>query len=254
MTAKRIAIVSDLHCGHINGIADPKRQRSEDSEGCWKLLRRFCRMYGPFHAVMVGGDTIEGKGGFNRGVELTFPDMMDQSNIAIAVLDSIPVVKKAPWYFAGGTPCHTGIGEDFERIVAGSFGSVVTDIAWAHVAGIRARMRHKVSRAKNNMAAQIDTHIRRVGAGLEPQADILLYGHLHTYRMESQSINGRAITAMTLPALQGHTNYGGRQCEGDVSIGCVCLVVEKNVISAIYPHIASLAYDTWGNAAKKGLL
>jgi hypothetical protein len=245
----KIAVLGDMHCGHLNGIAAPKDQRTEDAEGLWKLFCRFCKLHGPFDHVLLTGDLIDGKAGRNGGVELITTDQMDQADIAIRVLDKLPVKAGATWHLAAGTPYHTGMSEDFERIVAGSFAMARAAVVWAELAGKLFRVRHKLNRAMNNLYKQIENHQRRVGGGREPIADFLLFGHLHCYRRESQRILGRTVTAMSCPTLQGRTDFGGRQCDGDVDCGALCIEIDdRTKQAAIHEHVVPLCVDTWGKA------
>ena len=249
----RIAVYSDLHCGHINSIAVPKDQQSEDSQGCWRVFSKFNKLYGPFDAVMLMGDLIDGAAGKNRGVELTTTDQSKQADMAIRVLDTVPLRRGAKWYAAAGTPYHGGMAEDFERLVASSFGAEYGAVVWANVGGCLFRMRHKINRAMNNIARQIDTHVQRIGSGREPQADAMLFGHLHYYGIRGESVNGKQVLAINCPSLQGQTDFGSRQCDGDVDIGCLALDVDGGRISAVHPHIVPLGVDTWAKAKKSGL-
>ena len=250
----RIGVFGDLHCGHINGIAPPSHQQSEDSQGCWKLLRKFCDTYGPFGAVFVMGDVIDGKASRNGGVELITTDQSRQADIAIMVLDSIPTTKRAKWFQVSGTPYHGGTSEDFERLVASSFGAEYGAVVWPEVDGCRFRLRHKINRAMNNLYKQMDTHVRRVGSGREKLADAILFGHLHVHNEASRSVQGRALHAISCPSLQGMTDFGGRQCDGDVDMGCLALDVHRGKITAVHKHVAPLGVDTWANAQGLGLI
>jgi len=250
----RIAVYSDLHCGHINAIAPTLHQVSEDSHGCWKLFKKFNRKYGPFDAVLILGDVIDGKAGRNGGVELVTTDQSKQADIAIQVLDQVPVKKGAKWYQVGGTPYHGGMSEDFERLVASSFGAEYGAVVWPEIGGVRFRMRHKINRAMNNLNKQIGIHQRRLGSGREKQADCMLFGHLHTYAQRQEACNGKPMYAISCPALQGVTDFGSRQCDGDVDIGCLAIDVEKGSIASIHEHITPLGVDTWGTAKSLGLL
>jgi hypothetical protein len=247
---QRIAVYGDMHCGHINAIAAPKDQQSEDSQGCWKTFLKFNKLHGPFDAVLLMGDLIEGAGGKNRGVELTTTDQSKQADMAIRVLDEVPLKAGAKWYAAAGTPYHGGIAEDFERIVASSLKAEYGAVMWAKVGGCLFRMRHKIGRAMNNLTKQIDIHAQRVGGGREPLADALLFGHLHYFGTRSESIAGKTIVAINCPALQGQTDFGSRQCDGDVDIGCVAIDVEGGKITGIHPHIVELGVDTWQSAKR----
>jgi hypothetical protein len=249
----RVAVIGDMHCGHLTGIAPPNKQHTEDAEGLWRLFVKFNKKYGPFDAVFVMGDTIDGKGQRSGGVELITTDCMEQADIAISVLDKLNVRPGCKWFFTGGTPYHTGNEEDFERIVVSSFKGEHGDVVWPVLGKHRFRLRHKINRAMNNLEKQMDIHCGRVGGGREPQADMLLFGHLHQHKTAHRCVGGKDMAAVMCPAMQGHTGYGGRQCDSDVDIGMLCLTVTDAGIT-INKHIAPLGYDTWGGAKMRGMI
>ena len=253
MKTTKIAILGDMHCGHINAIAHPKDQASEDAQGLWKLYKSFCKRHGPFDGVILTGDLIDGRAGRNGGVELLTTDQMNQADMAIRVLDELPVRKGAPWWLASGTPYHAGTDEDFERLVASSFGASRSAVVWAEIGGLVIRARHKINRAMNNLVKQVETHVRRIGSGREPQADYMLFGHLHCHKTHTEMLNGKPITAVCCPTLQGETDFGSRQCDGDVDLGAMCLEI-GGVTPVLHRHIVPLGVDTWAKAEAAQML
>jgi hypothetical protein len=253
MPNPKIAVLGDLHCGHINAIAPPRHQQSEDSQGCFKILQSFGKRHGPFDYVFLMGDMIDGKGGKNAGVELITTDCSKQADIAIQVLETLPVTKNAKWFAAAGTPYHGGVSEDFERLVASSFGATYSAVTYADVGGYRFRLRHKLNRAMNNLRKQIDLHLQRVGGHRERLVDMLLFGHLHEHAVHHENHGGKRITAVSCPTLQGQTDFGSRQCDGDVDIGCLAIDVTKAGLN-ITSHVVPLSEDTWGYAKSQGMI
>lgn len=246
-------ILGDFHTGHCNGWTPRRKVDTVDADGIDKLTRKFFKRTGPYDVVLSTGDLIDGKAGRNAGVELLTTDMSVQRDWAIELLDSIPVTKRCKWFFAAGTRYHGGESEDFERDIANCFGGLYGPVVWVDTPVV-IRMRHHINRAMNCLVKQRDIHMARVGYGTETLADMLLYGHLHEHRTELWEAGGRVRYAMVAPSLQGMTDFGGRRCDGNVHIGCMCCEIDKNGVHSFQKSIVQLGRDTWGMAKEQGAI
>ena len=93
---KKIAVVSDFHCGHAVGLTPPewnhrgeKVKFSSIRQECWDFFSSQAKKYGPFDVVIDNGDNIDGKGTKAEGVEIIFPDRMEQAEMAVRCLNTL---------------------------------------------------------------------------------------------------------------------------------------------------------------------
>jgi len=247
--AKRILIVSDLHCGHRVGLTPPGWQYAEGSEWrdkwraiqaeAWNWWKTTIRRLGPFYAVFAIGDLIDGPGKKSGGTEQLSTDRHEQVDMAIAALR---ITKATRWAFAWGTPYHVGIEEDWERDVANYFeaqpGSVLVesgDHPFPRVDGVQFDLKHhplsnpgREWTKANGLEPERITSLVWANENCRPNADIIVRGHVHTYRhLDGFSQGtGRRWDVATLPALQGMgSKYGARRCSKVVNYGLVCVDV-----------------------------
>jgi len=231
---KKILILSDTHCGHKWGLAHQSDCVNKEQRRAWRHFREGIQKYKPFDAVFVNGDAIEGNSKKNGGVELITTDRLEQSNMAMRVLnyvrDSSP---KSHWAFTRGTPYHTGNEEDFEDIIAKEFGAKIDDSLLVRIGGVTFDLKHKVGSAslphgRSSSPARdvVLSMLKEVKEG-RPKADVFLRSHVHYYSLV-EVMNRIAITT---PALQINSGYGQRQCSGMTDWGfLVCEVENGNVL------------------------
>ena len=76
---KRIAVISDLHCGHVVGLTPPRWQSAVGLVGekiaamqktLWDLYTEEMDAIKPIDVLIVNGDCIDGKGKRSGSTEL----------------------------------------------------------------------------------------------------------------------------------------------------------------------------------------
>lgn len=188
----------------------------------WAFFMSALKEIGPVDHLIFNGDLTDGSGKKNGGLELTVSDPLEQAEVATAIGKIISpknaVVMK-------GTPYHvkTSEGSNIEQLVADKMGCELLDSAKIQINQTIFNVRHKIGRS--GIPHGQNTPIARarlwdllwsewVG---EPKSHVLIRSHVHYHAY----CGGPGWIGMTLPALQGHTEYGGTQCEGIVHFGLV---------------------------------
>lgn len=238
---KKIAIVSDMHCGSIVGLTPPEWSADQIHEKhahvrkeCWEFYVDNANELGPFDIVLANGDLIEGKGLRSEGVEVMVPDRTEQAKMATRCLTQImaPDTKLIMTY---GTDYHTGAGEDFERIVADTLeAESIGAVAHFEAEGITFEAKHHIGMSQvphtRHTAVARDRlwNVLWSERGQMPRAQVLIRSHVHYY----QYAGGPDWVAMTTPALQGFgTRYGARRMSGLVDFGFIVFTVDNGRFS-----------------------
>ncbi len=236
---KRLAVISDLHCGSRSGLTPPAWQWREDTiyhdrKKYAEMQRRVWEWYtaemaalGPIDCLVVNGDAIDGKGERSGGTELLEADRHEQ---AIMAAECIAQARARQIVIVRGTPYHTGREEDFETVLAEICGAgKVGDHEWIDCEGVIFDFKHKVGsstiphgRITPLLKAQLWNALW-AEKGLQPRSDVLVRSHVH-YFIESTD-DSRQV--MATPALQGWTKYGGKECEGTTTMGFVRFDCDK---------------------------
>lgn len=229
----RIVAISDLHCGHENGMVDEERldHANDFQKELFKWFVNQISLIGSPDIVIANGDLIDGRQDKSGGSELIVSDRLIQAEMASNVLKMFNAKK---YYITRGTPYHTGKLEEFENLTA--------KLLNAEFIGEELRLvvnktlvyaRHKVgnavlpysyftSPARNLMFDSIKNAHKENPMNI----GIALYAHVHRF---SQSINSFGQTAITMPAMQGYSKYGGRECDGiGINIGFLVIDVFDN--------------------------
>lgn len=229
----RIVAISDLHCGHENGMVD--EQRLDHANNFQKeLFGWFVSQISkikPIDLVIANGDLIDGRQDKSGGSELIVSDRLIQAEMAANIINMFGSNKV---YIARGTPYHTGKLEEFENLTA--------RLCNAEYIGEEIRLlvnqtliyaRHKIGNsslpysyftapARNLMFDSVKNSHKENPKNI----DIALYAHVHRF---SQSINGYGQTAITMPAMQGYSKYGARECDGiGINLGFLVIDIEEN--------------------------
>ena len=200
----RVALVSDLHCGSIFGLAPESFRTSDDriyqlNPGqrflleVWKHAISAIKKIRP-DAIIVNGDVIDGMQHAQRGTELTLPLLFDQRGAAIELLK--PLAKLAPMYFVQGTEYHDckagasveSVAEDLHAVRytglgTGKFSKEVLDL---DIDGVVLNVAHGISVAVGFYRA---TPLDREGIwsalagkeGKSPRADAVIRAHAHSF-------------------------------------------------------------------------
>jgi hypothetical protein len=242
---KRVLALGDLHCGARTGLTPPEWWESEHTETgrvqreTWGWFERQVRYLGPFDALLVGGDSLDGTGRKSGGTELLTTDRVEQCRIAAACIRAIPCQGKT--VIVHGTPYHTGQDEDWEEVLAEMVGaSAVGGHEWVDVNGTTFDLKHKVGSSQVPWGRHTAVARERVQNILwnsidgAPRADVILRWHVHYFAY----CGGPGWLAMTMPALQAPgSKFGVRQCSGIIDYGFITFDVEDNGSYTWTPHI-----------------
>jgi hypothetical protein len=245
---KRVAILSDTHCGHLAGLTPPEYQieLTKDDQRrnklaliqteLWNEFTRIVAENQPYDITVFNGDAIEGKGTKTGGTELGSSDRKVQTDMAARVIETVgaPVVR-----MTYGTPYHVGNEEDWEDIVAEKVGAKIGSHEWLEINGVILDVKHRVSSSViphgrlTALAREVLWNRLWHSRGLQPKADILIRSHVHYY--EEMVHDG--CRAVTTPSLQGMgSKFGARMCSGTVDFGLITLDVYKDGHYIWTPH------------------
>lgn len=255
---KRILVISDTHCGHMAGLTPPGWQLPSDAASLvrskfadwerrtWDWFADAIDRARPFDALVWNGDILDGKGERSGGTELIMSDRLDQIAIARAIFDHIAPPRAR---FVYGTPYHVGREEDWERVLADELDVHIGSHDWIEAEGVTIDCKHKAS-------GSVIPHGRHTGPSrarlwnqlwsereMQPKSQIIVRSHVHYYDFSGDA---RGV-AITTPALQGWTKYGGKECEGTVDYGFVTIDCEGGEYSW-KPHLMDLRWSaskTW---------
>lgn len=259
MKAKKILVLSDLHCGHRAGLTPPswspktansaprgaqKNARARDT--LWEWFRKNYKKRGPYDAAIVNGDAIEGQGWRSGGTELITSDREEQVDIAADILRGIaPKI-----YMTYGTGYHAGQEEDWENILALRIGAKKIEAEGHYtINGLSIAAKHHI--ANTSVPNSRHTALNRASVRnllwhereQQPLADIIIRSHVHRWSYCGDS----RFMAFTTPALQGlGSKYGARRCDGmPVDFGFVVLTIrgkhDYDVDPVIMPMTAQRA-------------
>jgi len=254
--SKKIAVLSDFHCGHRVGLTPTGWLPEKDENGeiplwaqinkaHWTWYAREIARNGPYDIIFVNGDLVDGKGKKSGSTELLAPDMEDQADMATKIIRMVPKTKNCKIVITRGTPYHVSSsdGEDWENVIAERVGATVTDHAWIEVEGIVFDLKHHPAGssglphgrhtgvAKDRLWNQI-----LAAEGEQTKADVVIRSHVHYHNFAG----GPDWIAMTTPALQGAgSKFGARRCSGKVDFGFITFTVDKGTFSW-KQHIAKL--------------
>ena len=248
MPKKRVLIVSDLHTGHLVGLTPPSRhatlaksaspaQKKLEAvrQELWRLFALEVKALGEIHTLIVNGDAVDGDGGRSGGIELLMTDMQDQCD---AAAECLKFVKAKKVYMTFGTPYHTGVNTDWERVILNE----VKQSKYTEEADIKSHLYLDVNGCvfdcKHKVGSSGIPHGRRTAlereklwaglwrdAGVNPDVDVLVRSHVHY----AGFCGAPGYLLLTTPALQGlGSRYGARQCSGIVNWGMTVFDVEES--------------------------
>ncbi len=256
---KRIAVVSDLHCGSIYGLLPPRFQIYDESikeqnSGqrylfeCWQDYCDRARTFEP-HAVIVNGDVVDGPQRKNQGSELSLISPDDQVRAAIDTLGLLRrKCPKAKFFFTQGTPYHVGEWNGHEEAIAAAIGAeeyksvgtgrLCREILWLELGGVIVEAAHHISVAQGfYRLTPLDREMQWSALSAKdstkgvPKADLLIRSHVHHFSYgEHASKQG-----LTTPCWQLQTRY-----------------MRKNSVGRMLPDIGGLFIEVDGQAKKRG--
>lgn len=258
---KRVAIISDLHCGHKAGLTPPSWQSAADEDKAhpdhklavyaaklWDWYDAEVKATGAVDLLVVNGDAIDGKGERSGGSEQLTTDREEQVMMAEK---AIRLWKARQTLLVYGTAYHTGKEEDWERVLANNLGSHIGSHEWANVDGVVFDFKHHIGSSSiphgRYTAAARDRLWNSIWADedLQPQSDIVIRSHVHYHAvsMDWSPARKQYRMAMTTPPLQGMgTKYGARRCSGIVHYGFLTFTVDKGIASCPQVHAPSLGF------------
>lgn len=247
---KRIAVISDLHCGHRAGLTPPGYWYTEGSsttrDNFAKIQRALWKWYAeevakcqPVDLLVVNGDAIDGKAERSGGTELITADRDEQIEMAE---EAIKLWNAKQVIIIEGTPYHTGKEESWEAVLAEKIGAYHFGAhEWVDVDGVIFDFRHKIGSSSipngRFTASQRASLWNALWAerGIQPKAKILIRSHVHyfTAGQDSQRLS------ITTPALQTHSKFGSREIDGTNDIGFLTFDVDKGQYSW-YTHMCDM--------------
>lgn len=262
MKFKRIAFVTDTHCGHQFGLTPTEWQWQPNHKSADSLIRRRnkCAIYQqqswdwyakmlkrlqPIDYCICGGDMVDGAGKKSGGSEQISTDGNVQIAMACAAIREVRAKHIVMVY---GSCYHVAAGDggtDYEDIIAHEVGAQkIGSHEWIDVYGNTIDVRHKTGRSsiphgKGTLLSKEwlwsalwhDTE-------LAPKSNIILRGHVHYPYEVSDPAMG--YTAIIGPALQWSSKYGARECLGVVSVGFVTFDIYEDGHYTHEFHIAKL--------------
>lgn len=228
---KHGVIISDLHCGHHFGLCPSGygQKESEDidrekvrlwQEKTWDWYSHKAREIGHIDRLVINGDAIEGNGIRSGATELYEADRTKQAEIAEVCarqfsFDAATVIR--------GTDSHTGDAEAFEDILAKNLGTRAQDHAWLKYAGCTIDFKHHCGGSGTPggvppaLTRDAVWNLLWAEHEMQPRATVFIRSHLHAFHAVVED----NFTAITTPALQGWTKYGGRRMSKTISYGLV---------------------------------
>ena len=245
---KRVAIIADMHCGHVSGLTPPEYQLTPygDSVLNPKIYEYQQQAWAAYEAdvlalrengvdcLIVNGDAIDGRGPRAGGNETMHLDRIIQAEIATRCIE---IWNARKVFLIRGTPYHTGDLEQWEDVIAKRLrdrGAEVKigDHDWIDVNGFVFDCKHKIGGSQiphgrwTAGARQVLWSALWSEAGLTPRSDMVVRSHVHYHIVGSMCVGEKKRYFMTTPCLQGWTRYGGQQCSGLVDWGFLAFDID----------------------------
>ena len=230
---ERAVFIGDLHSGARSGLTPPewqwpldstdptRRKYAEMQSKIWGFYVDTLKSLQPINCLVINGDAIDGKGARSGGTELLEADRVIQCQMAA---ECIRQAKAKKILMVRGTPYHVGAEDDFETEIASLVGAdKIGDHEWLDCGGVIFDIKHKVGSSSiphgRNTAPQRAALWNMFWAerGIQPKAKVFIRSHVHYHTFSGDAWR----LVMTLPALQGWTKYGSKECEGTTDIGIV---------------------------------
>jgi len=233
MSAKRVFVGGDLHCGHRSGLTPPRWQVSARrerfgkfrhiQEEAWNWFAQEVKSLGRIDAAFWLGDMIDGRGERSGGTELIVTDRDEQCEMAEEI---VAFVNAKANVFIRGTVYHVGEEEDWENIIARAFNELAKDHEWPSINGVVFDLKHHV--AGSQVPYGRATPLKRDAvwnviwneADYQPRAQIYIRAHTHAHEGSMWMAGARQKWAFIIPALQGMgSKWGARRMSGTVDFG-----------------------------------
>jgi hypothetical protein len=248
----RVLVCSDAHSGHRVGLTHPDYQQQYHAKSTtqrnkfalvqretWDWFAATVESLRPIDALIIPGDSVDGKGQRSGGTEQLTTDMNEQVDMAAAWIEFVGAKKVAMVY---GTPYHVGTEDDWETPLAKTVKATIGSHEWYNIEGVIFDVKHKIGGSQiphgRHTAIARDHLWNQLWAerDQQPKADVMIRGHVHYH----QFVGGPGWLAMTCPALQGYgSKFGARQCSGTVDIGLLSFDAHGGAYSW-QAHLANL--------------
>ena len=145
---RKVLFLADLHCGNIAGIAPPGYRSDavrEIQETFYDWYTRELHAHGPYDAVFVMGDVVDGEG--KKGTLDTFEtNIQRQAEAAALVIQEACVDPEYIW-MVRGTPFHTNGVLEYEDITADILGCSIKNVQKREIEGWKVHTKHVASRS-----------------------------------------------------------------------------------------------------------
>jgi len=253
----RMAFFSDPHIGHWSGLTVRTRQSTPAAgaprarkyiakfqEACIDWFESALKDWRPIQKAVFVGDMVEGKGIRKGGVEIIMPDLDEQRDGAV---DLVNLIDAKVNRFVFGTNYHatTTDGSDVESSIAEKVGAPAPkDFDFIQATGTNTvfHVKHHIGSSQREAAkftAVAASHVQialETEKGRYPRADVLIRGHRHQFTFCGRS----DWLGLVLPGLQGPTSFGGRRMDGgEPDYGFVIFDVYKDGSYSWHPVIAN---------------
>lgn len=251
---KRVLVISDLHCGHQTGITPPDYQYrmisnphtnsdhqhnrfAEIQNQVWTWYVESLEQLQPIDILLDVGDNIDGRGEKSGSTELIEVNQNRQCSMAVMALK---LAKAKNIFMVYGTPYHSAPGyNDWEDGIAESMKAErIESKLFVDINGVVFDLRHRASKSSiphgqgTLLAKQKLWNTIWAELEMQPNADIVLRGHIHDYSFIGRQ-NWMAISA---PGLEWSTKYGNRICDGIINVGLLYFDIESKD-DFIWKHI-----------------
>jgi hypothetical protein len=248
---KRVAIISDTHCGHQTGLTPPDWQAIPSTEHtelnrklydfrveAWEAYQRDVESLQDHRidCVIANGDMKDGRSERQGGLETLHLDRNIQAKMAVKCIE---IWEPRKVVIVRGTDYHTGQVEQWEDIIADtlSYKGIETKIGdheWVDVNGFVFDCKHHIGgstipHGRYTAAAKEDLwNLLWNEAGLAPRGDMIVRSHVHYHIWGGRQVGTKEKWFMTTPGLQGWTRYGGKRCSGTVNWGFMAFDIDDS--------------------------
>ena len=229
---KRIAVISDTHCGHRFGVTPPEWQNSLVQKLVWDWLVEQAEWAGEVYAVIGLGDMIDGPAFKNYGVELLTTDRIVQCEMA-AVTMRVFNNPSGKMHIVAGTAYHSGSHEDWERVLSEMLHCDFSSELITKIEKLTFHFRHHTGTSGTPYGQsgilskdKLMTNLRmqyEIGEG----CDVAVRAHAHRYTYVEDESGAIVLT----PGMQVNSNFGRRRCNGTTNIGIVFFDIDGDGFS-----------------------
>lgn len=229
------------------------QQHNTVAEAFWQAFQAICRDLPKCRYAYIVSDNIEGRQAKSGGAALVTTDTFSQCGMAINIINTVLRSAGNPKvYGVRGTPYHVTAegGMECDDIIYTQLHNMQAwdDVGYVEAGGLIWKLQHFVSRSgtpygkQTSLAKQIVYNSLAVSMHKEPDADILLFGHVHYCVGASFPMSKKQ--AVTLPCLKLRGESYGRQFNDFYDVGLLLGKQEcEGAPVAWYPKKIKVAYE-----------